>query len=263
MRQLLVLAFDLTDAIKGKKVKDKRLYYLEDVALKLCQHAASAYFLWQNHTKFQLDARPVDFVDGSSIQVLARACLESYLAFNYVFVTPLSEDEFEFRFNAWMLAGFAQRQSFPAFDEAAKEQQERDATSNEKRRQELQRSSIFQELPKGHQKRVLAGQDWHPGRTISEMCEDVFGPEWGKALYGYMSSHIHSDALAAVQVRQSKGKAHDMAEGATITICIVLARMCADYASKWRAVGKVYKTHRFHDLGEAYCRFKDFDPSQL
>lgn len=126
LASLLRLNYDLVEALVGKKLRDKRLRYSEGLAWKLFSHAATALHLVQNGTKPDIPDLEIDLVDWASIQVLARACTEAAIAFDYVFCRPVTEDEAEFRYFAWMLAGFVKRESFPVQTAAGRKQVAKD-----------------------------------------------------------------------------------------------------------------------------------------
>lgn len=259
---LLRVNYDVVQALVGKKPEDQRLQYSEGLALKLFGHAITALHLTRNRTNirppcFDFD---VNFVDWASIQVLARASTEVVLAFDYVFRNPVGEDEAEFRYFAWMLAGFVKRESFPVQTAEGKQQIAKDAKMNAQMRGRIQKSIAFQALTKGQQKGVLEGRDWHPGKTLSAMCEDVFGKTWGRPLYSFMSSHAHADALSSVQIKQTGDNALRLARYPLLTIAFAVARMSESYAAMWVRARKVYKAHAYRELNESYLQFRDFHP---
>ena len=264
LASLLRLNYDVVQALKGKKVKDRRFVYSEGLALKLFGHAITALHLKRNRTNLRVPSfdSDIDFVDWASIQVLARASTEVLLAFNYVFRDPTNEDEAEFRYLAWMVAGFGKRESFPVQTPEGKKQVAIDIKTNAQMRKRIQKTATFQALTEKQQKAVLDGRDWHPGKTLSAMCEDVFGATWGRSLYRFMSGHAHSDALSAVQVLQTGDKASDLAAPPLLVIALAVARMSEGYATKWVAAKKVYSTHPDRQLNESYLRFRDFDPAK-
>jgi hypothetical protein len=275
LARLLRINFDVVQALEGKKLPPgSRLIYTEALAWKLFGHATTAFHLWRDRTTLDIpgleflkqspNAPAINFVDWTSIQVLARACTEVLLAFNYVYVQPKDADEAEFRYLAWMLAGFSQRESFPVMTDEGKKQVAVDRRVNAKLRRQIERTAAFQALPEDGRRlkeQVLQGRNWHPDKTLSAMCEDVFGPIWGRHLYSFMSSHAHSDALSAVQVFQTSDKAKELGEAALITVSITLARMTAGYAGIWVASRKVYDKHQYRELNDFYLKFAETDPS--
>ncbi len=261
---LLRVNYDVVQALVGKKPKDERLRYSEGLALKLFVHAITALHLKRNRTNLRVPTFDfdIDFVDWASIQVLARASTEVLLAFNYVFRDPTNRDEAEFRYLAWMLGGFSQRESFPVQTPEGKEQVAKDRRMNAAARRRIQKTMAFQSLSARQQKAVLSGMNWHPGTTLSAMCEDVFGASLGRPMYSFMSSHAHADALSSVQILQTGQNASELAKAALIKIALVVARMSEGYAERWVAARKVYREHSYRELNEAYLSFRDFDPER-
>jgi len=272
MVRLLRINYDVVQATKGKKPADRPMRYTEGFAWKLFGHALTTFFLWQNGTTPKISTldflkepgskQAINFVDLSSIHVLARACTEVLLAFNYVYVQPHgNQDEREFRYLAWMLSGFSQRESYPVTTADGKKQVAIDIKQNEKQRKRVQKTAAFQALTARQQEAVLQGRTWHPGKSLSLMCEDVFGSIWGRSLYSFMSSHAHSDALSIVQVLQAGTHAKSLAMSALAVVGIDLARMTKAYAQIWTAAGKAYKAHEYETLNEMYLKFAEADPA--
>lgn len=255
---LLRLNYDVVEALAGKKPKDRELAFGEGLSQKLFGHAVSAFHLKRNRTNLRIPSFDFDvkFVDWASLQVLARASIEVAIAFNYVFRDPASKDEAEFRYLAWMLAGFVQRESFPVQTPEGKKQIAIDIKTNAQMRRRIMKTAVFQGLTERQKKSVLGGKDWHPGKTLSAMCDEIIGPTWGRSLYGFMSSHAHSDALSAVQVHQTRDQASELANPPLIVIALAVAGMSEAYARKWVASKKVYQTHLYRDLNEIYLHLR-------
>ena len=263
LRQLLELNYDVVEPTDNAPSRDRRRYYMEGLASKLYGHAVTAFHLWENGTQVALRSVTTKFVDWPSIQVLARACTESLTAFNYVYVGPANSDEADFRYMAWMLAGFTQRvELVPGLTERARVQLAKDEKFNEKLRPKIQKTATFQALNRDQKKKVLSGRNWHPDKSLAKMCEDVLGETWGRTLYAMMSSSAHSDALSAVQVMQVKD-ARAQAETAMMTIGFVLAHMSEAYASKWVAARKVYSKHLHRDINQFYLDWKNYRPEDF
>jgi hypothetical protein len=255
--------YAVVDSLWKKKPKDVEFVYADTLARKLLQHSLSAYVLWTRHTRATIPGvqGEIELLDWPSIEVLARACTETYLAFHYLYIDAKSDDEFQFRYCAWMLAGFTKRESFPTITEKGLQQVARDAKANEKNRRRIQTTARFQGLKPRAQRWVLEGRGWHPETTLSSMAKRIYGPQWGSFLYSLMSSHAHSDALSAVQIKQSQDpeSVQHLADAAISQIGLVLARMTADYADKFVKAGKTLAQHPYRKLNEAYANFgQDF-----
>lgn len=265
--RLLALNYAVANATAKKKLKGQEFVYTETLAVKLFFHAVTSFALWTQHTKVQVAGMDVQvhFIDWSSIEVLARACVETYLAFHYLYIEPDTDDELEFRYNAWMLAGFAKRESFPVTTDKARKQFAIDARVNEKHRKRIRKTAHFQRLSPKVQDRVLEGRNWHPGRTLSQMASRVFGPEWGPALYALGSSHAHSDALSVVQIKQSGSleATQRLADGAMSQIGITLAHMTTDYSRRFVKARKVLAKHPDRQLNHIYANVAQYVPTSI
>ncbi|HLF77913.1 MAG TPA: DUF5677 domain-containing protein [Dehalococcoidia bacterium] len=257
--QLLRLAQDLLHA-PGRKMDNRRVY-MQGLAIKLNAHALSAYYLWQNRTRVPIlgkEDSPIDFTDFSSMEVLARACVETLTAFNYLFVEPDKDaDMADFRFWAWQLAGVCQRvELVPALIEEHKTQREVDKQFIEVTRRKIEKTLTFETLHTRKKKQVLAGRDWHPDKTLYHMCADAFGPTFGKATYAMLSSHVHSDWLSVNQFMGSTASVRPvLAANCMFIVCLVLARLCASYAPKWRATDRIYKAHPYRECNERFLEW--------
>ena len=108
--RLLALNYAVADATTKKRVKDPEFVYADTFARKVFQHAASAFMLWRQAARVRVTGidNPLDLTrDWPSMEVLARACLETFLAFHYIYIEPeTDQDEFQFRYHSWMVAGF-------------------------------------------------------------------------------------------------------------------------------------------------------------
>lgn len=113
MRSLLDLNYQVIESLAGKSFEDESQIWSLGLAKKLFGHAVTGFQLWQEGTSSRLFEVELRFVDYPSIQVLTRACTESLIAYNYVFVDPIGDQDLaESRFLAWMIAGYTQRESF-------------------------------------------------------------------------------------------------------------------------------------------------------
>jgi hypothetical protein len=262
--RLLALNYAVGDATAKKKVKDPEFVYADTFARKVFQHAASAFMLWRQAAHIRVTGidNPLDLTrDWPSMEVLARACLETFLAFHYIYIEPeTDQDEFQFRYHSWMVAGFARRETFPYVPEEHEKQVANDAGALEQHRRRIRKTRHFQSLKPGVQERVLAGLNWRPGVTLSAMAERVFGTELGRAVYSYMCSHAHSDALSVVQMKQavSREDAMTMADATMSKIALVLAHMTASYAAKFVKARKVLASHPDRRLNDMYANLAQY-----
>ena len=112
--KLLDLLYRVVEANRGQPIGDDRLLDAEGVATKFFLHATSALYLARETRVPDFPGGALQFVDPGSVSVLARATLEAFLAFHYVFAEPTTDEERRYRYCAWKIAGLMKRQGFPA-----------------------------------------------------------------------------------------------------------------------------------------------------
>lgn len=262
LRRLIELNFAVGSAGRVR-LKDKDWQFIETLAIKVTQHAATAYWLAENKTR--LMPNQAGFIDWPSIQVLCRACIEAYLTLSYLYMDPPNRDAAEFRYCSWMIAGFAVRQSFPVVSEQGRRQQQADAKFLKQIRLRLEKTGTFQSLKPKHQNRVVAGHNWPPDTTLTELAEKVFGPEIGVSAYRYLSGHAHSSALSAVQMRDVEGESEQrkMADGALWLIAQTVAKTTKAYAKKFVYARKALNKHPDEPLNNLWANLSELPPSSF
>lgn len=173
------------------------------LSLKLFRHLVSMKVILEGVT-ISKDEKPHSyFIDHSSAKVLARASLETYLVFSYIYSgTP--QTTAIFRHRTWNLAGLLDRQRFhPLSDEAKQKLQE------EKQRIELLKNQIagdpeFACHEKKEQKKLLEG-DWRAGKSWNRLAESAgFNRNYISQVYSFFCSYSHSSYLSVLQVGQAE-----------------------------------------------------------
>jgi len=167
LKALLRLMMQLGEALKGRK-GDKLAVWAEPLTSKAIGHAYSILFLFRGT---YLEDERISFVDHASILVLARALAESVLTFDYLFVEPSTQDEREFRYCTWALAGIAQRQQFPALTPRAKEQLAKDKSFLADMRARIEQTDTFRKLQPKDQNRVLSGEYWKVKTLVESLTK--------------------------------------------------------------------------------------------
>jgi len=110
---VLDLLYRIVEANAGSQLEDQRLLEAESLARKFFFHCASSLYLARGTVIGDLPSMKVNFVDAASVNVLARAAVESYLTFHYIFGSSISEQERDLRLYSWRLCGLKERQAFP------------------------------------------------------------------------------------------------------------------------------------------------------
>jgi len=261
-RALLGLFVKLGESLKDREPQDRRLVDSELLAHKVAYHASSILYLVRGTRLDDIPETSINFVDHASILVVARPLLESVWAFYHIFVDPKTEDERAFRYCCWMLAGFVQREQFPAMTTSGREQLVRDKQATSHYREELKRTEVFGGLTRKDKKRALDGKLWRP-QPFQATAEEFLGPKFGPAIYAWLSSYQHGDALSAIQIREADTyeRQRQAAETGLVLVAISLSQMVEAYLRLWPQLKLV--TNRYpniQSLVDMYFRFREFDP---
>lgn len=240
---LLRVLHDIADAPRRSGVAPPLPEEIESLAMKVFAHAASAYWLSMNtQVSGLLENDEVAFLDIASLAVLARAALETYCAFHYVFRDPRDEDVKMFRTSAWRLAGLRTRTRFSEVNERNKESSTRALDVMELLRQAIKGTGAYAQLSDGKQKDVLAGRDWHPGKSIVDLAVAVgFTRELAQVVYALQSSYAHTDSVPGTHLRQSAGNRADQEMLATADLHLInatLGKFIQTYAEMFPPAGE-------------------------
>lgn len=210
--KLLDLLARVVEANKGPlNGADDRLLGAEELANKFFLHAASVLYLSRG-TKLELSAFPsaqLKFLDPGSVNVLARAVLEAFLTFHYVFVQPKTLDEQNHRYWAWKAAGLTWRQKLSVSFEEQSVEEHRQKLAEEKEEidelhSKLRSNAAFQQLPSDQKKRVLEGK-WklQPWPEIAESAGLAKDLSTNRYIYSYLCEYAHSGSLSTLQITQA------------------------------------------------------------
>ena len=230
---LLDLTYDVAQALKGKKTTDPRLPACQQLATKLFMHAASIYTLSRG-TRAPVPealATGTDFYDFPSVAVLTRAVLETYLNQFEVFFEAISDDEREYRYQIWLLSGFAVREMHVPTDPSLATQVARSQSDIQQIRAKLSATRRFRLSSKKTQERLLRGK--RPHREWSVVAKSAgFGEKTIRMMYAYYSGYAHADGLSGAQIVSAPTREQQLGfiDLHMHTTMMVLSKMILDYA---------------------------------
>jgi hypothetical protein len=234
------------------------LKYARALMRKLQLHAAAALSLSAGIAVSPNMGHVV--LDWASLDVLARACLETLITFDSLFVQPQTPDDGEYRYCAWMLAGFVQRQNFPTHtaDEEAKREDEKEQILAFYER--IKRTNRFTKLKAGGQDQVVNHGKWE-FRSLGEMSQKAFGSVFGKALYSVLSSYAHSTPLSVSQILDTTNPEdqQDLVSGALAIIAKCIALMNCRFSEFFPGAKRIWNEHAAHTLNEEWSRIAPVD----
>lgn len=203
---LLDLLYQIIKESKGSPAgQDNRFLEAEALALKLVFHSASVLYLSRGTSIKNLPSSKIDFFDPASINVLARAILETFLTFHYIFVAPKTNQMKDFRYCVWQLGGLCERQKFPAWSLENKEKQREEKQIIEELRKCLGVNPLFRTLGKNKQKKLLNGK-WRQKSWREIALDTGFDELHASLFYSYLCEYAHSGSLSTLQISQAKTK---------------------------------------------------------
>ena len=221
---------------------DERVLDAQGLAVKCLFHASSCLALYAG-TVVASTGTPV--LDTPSMNVLARAAIESSLTFHYLFVAPPDASHQEFRHLSWVLADLLERQAFRATTPEHKQQLEDEARQIEDIRSRLQANAELSKLSIKQQGQLLTKGKWR-WRGWTDIALDAgMSALHADQLYRYLCSFAHSGSLSVLQLRQPKtmDDKRALGEGALRTVNVPLAFMTRGYSAVFPAASAAVATH--------------------
>jgi len=201
----------------------------EGLAVKCFFHASSCLYLSRSTTLPDLAA---SFFDTASINVLARATLESYLVFNYIFIEPQTEEEKRFRYSAWLLSDLMEKQKFPTRSPQGKKILEDDDVTIKDMKSTITKNSFFLRLTEKQQKALLDRGAWRVKSWTEIGMSAGLSEIHAKSFYKHLCSYAHAGSLSVHQIRLSDtAPVQQKLYAATMTlVMITIAYFIRDYS---------------------------------
>lgn len=213
----------------------------QTLSIKLFRHLVSMQTVSFGAT-IEKNSTPIHAcIDHASVKVLARASLETYLVFYYIYGSGINSTA-EYRHNTWELAGLSDRQKSHVSMEEHKSILEQEKVRINKLQSVISEADNFAKLSEKQQRRVLGGE-WRVGQAWSDLSKNAgFNENYFKNIYGYLCGYSHSSYISALQV----GQAQDIEDQRMLTESImgigvvVMAHFTHSYSSLFEAAGNVF-----------------------
>lgn len=184
----------------------------ENLSIKLFYHLGSLFYLTKGTKLPRLGGVEVEYIDNSTINVVARSAFETYLAFYYIFVAPTSNSEKIFRLKVWELGGLLDRQKFPASLEESKDKLREEKKRIELLVKDIQNNPIYKKQDTKRQKEAKKGK-WRFQNTWGDLAEVAcFNRSYFDSLYRYLSGYAHSGSLSSIQIEASAANRNSQLE---------------------------------------------------
>jgi hypothetical protein len=211
---ILDLLFRVVQANDGVEQRNEKLLEAEGLARKLFFHSASAFYLARGTTINDFPSTQVSFFDPASIDVLARAIVESFLTFHYIFGSNISDEERDFRFYSWQLGGLKERQkplsNIQILEQEAKKRLATDQKCIERYEQILKNNKVFLNLKKEQQKNILKGH-WRTQYWRDIALDAKLSQTHAEDFYKYLCGYAHSSSLSILQLSQANTRETQLA----------------------------------------------------
>lgn len=181
--------------------ENERLLIARSLTNKFIEHAVTILHL-SHGISLKLPSFKFSFIDSASIDVLARATLEAFLTFHYVFYAPITKEEKDYRCWCYQAAGIVERRDFPALTEEFKQKLVADKEQLDKLHRQLKANAVFQGLTEKQKKRISKGE-WRL-KSWREIATDAgFSKMIASNIYRSLSGRAHSSSLSVVQTMET------------------------------------------------------------
>ncbi len=182
----------------GDTDDNERLSIARGLTNKFIEHAVTILHLSRGINLY-LPSFKFSLVDSASIDVLARASLEAFLIFHYVFYTPKTKEEKDYRYWAYKVAGIAERQNFPATTEEFRQKLENEKIELDKLHEKLKSNAAFQSLTPKQKNQILKEGRWKLPSWRKIAIDAGLSEMLASHMYSSLAGHAHSSSLSVVQ----------------------------------------------------------------
>ncbi len=266
-KALLGLTIDVCESVKGKTAPSE-LSWLTDTqpfAGKLLQHLGSILYLSYGTRIENVGAHTIAYTDHSSVIILIRACLETFLTFHHIFIAAPSYEEKAFRHAVWELSGFLAKQRAPVCTDEGKRKVQSELPLIEDLRSKIQASPIFKARNKEFQKQANAGK-WKLGKQWVDLAvEASFHKKYFEGVYCYLCDYAHSGGLSLLQINQTDTAVlqREHVENTHGVCLLIMAHFIFSYSNIYQeALITLENKPELKRLAASY-HFKDADMKEL
>lgn len=211
---LLEGLIDIGEKAKGVSSGDDRYLDAEGLLLKMLYHCGTAFYLSKGKEIPEMESIKPSYLDPSSLHVITRAAIESYIVFHYVFIQPETKEEKDFRYWIWVLCGLIARQRTTTTRPELIERLKEDKKEISKLTGKLNRNSVFDKLEVNQQNKILNKGEWRlpdPEKGYYPNWSDLassagLSEAFSKDAYGYLAEYAHSTSWSVQQVREMRSQ---------------------------------------------------------
>lgn len=256
-KSLLFLAIEVCESVKGRTAPVE-LSWLTDTqpfSGKLVQHLATVLYLSNGTTINDVGSHRLAFTDHSSVNVLIRACFETYLAFHHIFIAAPTLEEKKFRHSVWELGGYLTRQRGPLVTEEGKRKVAGELSTIARLRKSIEETSAYKARTKEIQKVAKAGK-WKLGKQWGDLAVEAhFHRKYFDGVYCYLCDYAHSGGLSLLQINASDTAElqREHVENMLGVCLVIMAHFIFAYSSLYEeATHTLEKHHELTNLASVY-----------
>jgi Family of unknown function (DUF5677) len=256
---LLKVALYIGDYLSVEKHKINsnlvRLSFIQGLLTKVINHSISVYKLYLNSDLQFGNLKINSGSDFLSIGVLTRATIETYLTFNFIYVTPKEEQVSIFRFKCWNFGGFFERNFIvTSEEELVKLVSNFDVHEMDNIKEELMSDPVYLTLDKNSQKKALNG-DWRFGNSWTELAVLAgFNRKFFSRHYKFLCGYAHSGFISVNSARtvKSKEEKSKLSQSFLSLQTICLSKFLFDYINLIPEVEKLKKNEAIMEIIDTY-----------
>ncbi|MDP2683311.1 MAG: DUF5677 domain-containing protein [Deltaproteobacteria bacterium] len=210
-KSFLAICLKLIDlnSIKTKKI-DPPMFYRQEMFVKFSYHLATIIHI-EKGIMIAFAGRSHRLYDYSSVNVLTRALLETFLTYYYVFCDAKDEDESRFRYWNWWIDGLNSRQQVKNIKDplliGKLENERRDIDDCTVK---IKSTKAYSRLSAPQKKEFEKKRKWIRPGWIDIAVKAGMKKSTARHAYSYFSSYAHTNSLSILQFSQAtisnKGK---------------------------------------------------------
>lgn len=232
LSKLMILCFLLIESKNGEKLTPGCEWKndAQVLGVKIFRHIATAQQISAG-IDFEFDeGRTFAHIDHSSVAVVVRAAIESYLAFNYIFVNQ-DESLSIYRHKLWCRAGLIDRSRLLPNTLESKYILSREIESINELYNDIVDNPHYQKSNRDEKKEIEKGNwkpkgGWHAITNKTEIHQRYFSD-----IYNHLSGHSHASFISALQIRDACSIEQQamLAGGARQILCMIISHFLFSY----------------------------------
>ena len=222
-----------------QSLTSKDRLYQHEMYVKFTYHLASILTLERGST-FSCTEPNKTAYDYSSVIVLFRAALETYLAYFYLFSETSDQDERTFRFCNWMADGINQRQKVDvSFSADLQLKKAGEAAEIFGYLIKMQSTDAFHRLPAAQQHIVVSKRKWLRPGWAEILKKTGISEYWARVFYALFSAYAHTSSLSLIQFKEAtvKNEGKKLTESFGKLILVVCAKFTEAYKTDFALDG--------------------------